>query len=381
MSSPRLNPSVLVCPGDDGLLAYDPVSDRVHRLNPVASLICELCDGLRTLDEIERLVAPVLPEGEGEQVRRFVEQGLEAGLLLTGVAQTPPSDAAALAKRLRDADKFEAAFICQYHAAEQDPENPALWASLGELGHILGRRGQAREAYERYLALRPYDAEIRHLLIALRDEPAPPQAGRDAIQQLYERFSTFYESNMLDELDYQAPQRLAALVSELAGECRDLRALELGCGTGLAGAEIRPRCAHLTGVDLSSHMLALARERGTYDALEEAEIGDWLERCERRFDLVLACDSLIYFGELAGVFTGVAARLEPDGLFVLSLELGTCAPYRLNDNGRYSHHPDAVRELAARCGLDVMRLDEGYLRMEYGEAVRGLFVALRPSHT
>ncbi|NEV62187.1 PqqD family peptide modification chaperone [Thiorhodococcus minor] len=377
MLRPRLKSSLLTCPGDEGLLAYDPLSDRIHRLNPVASLICELCDGRRSVEELTSIVAPLMAESQGCQVDAFITQGLEAGLLETAPTPAPAIDPASLAKQLRDQDKLEAAYICQFHAAEQTPEDANLWATLGELSHILGRREQARAAYERYLSLRPYDAEIRHLLIALRDEPPPPRADNDCIQQLYERFSTFYESNMLEELDYQAPRRLAALVAELMGERTGLRALELGCGSGLAGVEIRDRCDHLAGIDLSPHMLELARGRGIYDALEQAEIGAWLQACEQRFDLVLACDALIYFGDLGEVIAGAASCLEPDGLFVFSLELGSEAPYRLNDNGRYSHHPDSLRALAGGAGLEVVRLEQGYLRMEYGEEVEGLFLALR----
>ncbi|NEX22681.1 methyltransferase domain-containing protein [Thiorhodococcus mannitoliphagus] len=379
MLIPRLKSSLFTCPGEEGLLAYDSLSDRVHRLNPVASLICELCDGRRSVEEIASIVAPLLPEDQRRQTEELIMQVVEAGLLETSPAPAPMVDAAGLAKQLRAQDKLEAAYICQFHAAERDPEDANLWATLGELSHILGRREQARAAYERCLSLRPYDAEVRHLLIALRDEQAPPRADNDCIQQLYERFSSFYESNMLEELDYQAPQRLAALIAELMGERAGLEVLELGCGSGLAGAEIRGSCAHLTGIDLSSHMLDLARERGIYDALEQAEISAWLQACEGSFDLILACDSLIYFGDLREVMAAAASRLAPDGLFVFSLEFGEAAPYRLNDNGRYSHHPEPLRALATDCGLEVARLEQGYLRMEYGAEVEGLFVALRPA--
>ena len=37
--------------------------------------------------------------------------------------------------------------------------------------------------------------------------------------------------------------------------------LELGCGVGRIGRELAPRCNHWTGVDISSKMIAHARER------------------------------------------------------------------------------------------------------------------------
>lgn len=347
-------------------------------MNPTASLIAELCDGRRSLDQIEALVERAIPGISGREVRECIRQGEDARIFTTRLSTPPPGKTPAeLSRQLREDGKIEAAYICRYAAAELDPGNPEHWAVLGELAHILGRRADARRAYERYAELEPNDAETRHLLIALRDEPPPPRASNEMIQQLYERFSTFYESNVVEELDYQAPKKLAALVGELAGGADGLAALDLGCGSGLAGVELRPLCRRLAGIDLSPQMVELARQRGIYDALEVAELGEWLAACEDKFDLIVACDTLIYFGDLRQALIPAAALLNGGGVLAFSVEKGGHAPFRLNDNGRYSHHPEHVREVAAEAGLLVERLEEGYLRMEYGEEVTGLFVALR----
>jgi hypothetical protein len=41
---------------EDGLVVYDAATDRVHYLNPSASVIFELCNGERTNEEIAELV-------------------------------------------------------------------------------------------------------------------------------------------------------------------------------------------------------------------------------------------------------------------------------------------------------------------------------------
>jgi predicted TPR repeat methyltransferase len=140
---------------------------------------------------------------------------------------------------------------------------------------------------------------------------------------------------------------------------------------------MRPRCSRLVGIDLSPHMVELARRRGIYDSLEVAELSSWLGACREKFDVIVACDTLIYFGDLRQAIVPAADLLEDDGLFVLSLEKGgDDTLFRLSDNGRYTHHPDHVRDAASEAGLIVAALEEGYLRMEYGEEVTGLFVAL-----
>ena len=42
---------------EDGFVIYQPERDRVHYLNPTASLILELCDGTLTAAQIAELIA------------------------------------------------------------------------------------------------------------------------------------------------------------------------------------------------------------------------------------------------------------------------------------------------------------------------------------
>lgn len=67
---------------DDELLLYHAERTRVIALNPTASLIWSLCDGGRSLAEVERLLVDAYPEAasripvEVEQaVKLLVEEG------------------------------------------------------------------------------------------------------------------------------------------------------------------------------------------------------------------------------------------------------------------------------------------------------------------
>jgi predicted TPR repeat methyltransferase len=69
------------------------------------------------------------------------------------------------------------------------------------------------------------------------------------------------------------------------------RALDLGCGTGLAGAAVRPFCDWLIGVDASPGMIAQARHKQIYNDLEVGEVAAFLSvqrNSSARHDLVLA---------------------------------------------------------------------------------------------
>ena len=378
------NPFLALAPQDDGYLAYDMESGRLHHLNLAATLILELSDGSRTLESLCSDLAALDASLNWNTCAEWIEYARSAGLLklIDAEAPNPAQPAAAdflsCSRDLRDHGNVRAAFVCQRHATLLFPCEPGEWKFLGELAHIVGRRNDAREAYERYLDLCPGDEEIAHILKALRNEPAPPRAPDRCVEQLYARFADYYEDSMCGDLGYQAPARLIdAVISEL-GNAANLDVVDLGCGTGLFGRLLRPRARNLTGVDLSPEMIAEARKTGIYDRLDACEMTSWLKgRRDPELDLIAACDCLIYFGDLRQVLLPAAHLLRPGGWMAFTLERGETEPFRLTDSGRYSHSPSHVHQAAESAGLTVASITETILRYEYGEPVTGVVAVLR----
>jgi predicted TPR repeat methyltransferase len=378
-------PLVALAPAEDGYLAYDASHHRLHRLNAAAALIVELCDGTRTAAAILADVAPFVAGDAGAGCARWIDGALEDGLLQTiepgasGAATPPPEYFSKLASRLRSKGSVLAAFVCQHYATMQTPDDPEQWAALGDIAHIVGRREDAKEAYERYLELSPGDAEVEHILVALRDAPPPPRAPDECVVQLYERFAEFYERNMRGDLEYRGPELIAAALNRTFGSPdAALDVLELGCGTGLVGKPLRPRARRLVGIDLSPDMVKRAKATRRYDALEVAEITEWLSRsADREFDLIAAGDTFIYFGDLRQILTPAAARLRAGGRVVFTVERDEGSGFRLTDSGRYVHSEAHIHDAARDAGLVVEIIDSAVLRYEYGEAVQALVVVLR----
>jgi predicted TPR repeat methyltransferase len=400
MANPAINPAMRLAADDSGYLAYDPEVDRLHELNATGALIVELCDGSRTVDEIRALAAPFLPEdktpapngqtdtpsGQADIVARFISRGLESGLLVpaNGASVRPQElsaeELATLVNHLRETVQCDSALRCAKKLTQIAPDDPAAWHSLGGIACLAGQRTLAAEAYEKYLAACPEDAFIAHLLIAFHDEPPPPRASDNCVRQTFADFSSHYDNKMRDNLGYQAPERLAEFIGAELGDTANLSILDIGCGTGLAGAALKPRATHLSGIDLSPEMIEHARAREIYDSLEVAEITEWLANSHTEFDLIVACDCLVYFGHLAHVAQLAAARLRPGGLFAFTVERGDIFPYHLADSGRFAHHRDHICCIAAESGLELARLQPGFLRTEAGLDVTGLFALLRRAH-
>ena len=383
MSHPRINPAVLLSPVEDGYIAYDPVLDRLHELNPVAALLLELCDGSRGVDEIRALAGPLIEDGKQGEIDRWVEDGLKVGLLLAeggeaaNIQELSSVELTKLAKRMKEYGKVQPAYLCVKKAVELTPDDVDALYELGEMALCTGKREEARITYQKYFDFCPEDGEIEHLLKALRDEAPPPRASDRAIQHIYKNFAASYETRMLADLKYVGPERMQDALTAVIGEQGGLDVLDLGCGSGLAGVMVKPRAARLTGVDLSPEMIALSRARNIYDKLEVAEITQWLDQGGEPFDLIMSCDCLIYFGDLSVIAAAAKRRLKQGGIFAMSMERGSKHPYFLTDTGRYTHHPDHVREVAAKAGLELAYIHESFLRMEYGEEVMGLYAVLR----
>jgi predicted TPR repeat methyltransferase len=382
MYRPAWNPKTLVAPVDNGYAAYVPSSGKVHELNPIAALISELCDGTRTVEQIHELLDPVLPEGSADEIDRWIDKAVKEGLLTLdgeghgGFRELSADELEELARKLREGGKREAAYICAQRAAEQKPTDSDKWSYLAETAHILGRRADARAAYEKYLELEPDDLGVQHIMISLRDEAPPCRMSDDCVQYIYRYSAPTYDQNLCQRLSYEGPQRLQAIVDSLLGDRGQLSVLDVGCGSGLAGLRFKRRAARLLGVDISREMIELARARQIYDQLEVAEITEWFSRDPETYDLIVVCECLEYFGHLSQVVNPAAQRLRPGGILAFTVEKGHY-PFTLTDSGRYQHHSKHIREVVRGVGLKLETLQQHFLRKEYGKKVTGLFAILR----
>jgi predicted TPR repeat methyltransferase len=113
----------------------------------------------------------------------------------------------------------------------------------------------------------------------------------------------------------------------------------------------------LAGVDLSPKMLEQARRKLVYDLLECEEVTAYLGRSTKCFDLIVAADLMIYFGDLAKLFQVVSSALKPDGIFAFSMESWAGEKYKLLPSGRFSHSPKYVRFLAKNAFAELRHLN------------------------
>lgn len=234
-------------------------------------------------------------------------------------------------------------------------------------------------AAERALRLGPGDPAAQELVTKLRGRLAPleDRASPDYVRTLFDQNAQRFDED-LARLGYQAPKLLRDAVAEVSPDARGLDVFDLGCGTGLAGAAFRPLARRLVGCDLAPRMLEEAARRGVYDHLEECDLLEALDREEAAWDLILAADVLVYFGDLAETFRRAARALKAGGLFAFTVERGPDEAWALTPRGRFQHGASYLRAEAERAGLAVAHLAPApELRRERNAPVEGLVAVLR----
>jgi predicted TPR repeat methyltransferase len=268
------------------------------------------------------------------------------------------------------------------------PDWIPAWFALGQARHCLGDGEAARQAFDRAVTLDPDDRLGASLhLQRLGERMLRPSLPAAYVRHLFDQYADRFEAHLGETLAYRAPRlvRAALKAARPAGRLspRLARALDLGCGTGMAARALTGFYDRICGVDLSPRMISKAACSGLYDALVEADILAFLEADDdARFDLVIACDVFVYFGDLHRPMAGVAHRLAPGALFAFSVQSSAdgeaaAAGFDLGQDLRFAHAGAHVRAAAASAGLVTLLAEAAVLRKDRGEDVHGAIYVLQ----
>jgi predicted TPR repeat methyltransferase len=277
---------------------------------------------------------------------------------------------------------FEAAVDILTQTVELAPAFATAWFALGAMRDRLGDRAGAIAAFEQACDADPDDYHGARLhLDRLGAAKTTPEMTAVYVRRLFDQHAPSFDKSLVERLGYRGPQLLRDAVERVcAAMARPARfdaMLDLGCGTGLGGAAFRSQVGHLTGVDLSPRMIAEANKRLCYDRLEVSELNLFLlaEAAEqRRYDLVIAADVLVYMADFPGAAERIADVLAPDGLFAFTVETHPGEGMILGETLRYAHAPAHVTEVLGQAGLTALSTDPDSIRSEKGVPVPSLVV-------
>jgi predicted TPR repeat methyltransferase len=290
----------------------------------------------------------------------------------------------AIAQDLLARDDLAGAADLLAQAIEAAPRFVSAWFALGEVRETTGAREEAIAAFQQVCALDAEDRLGAGLHLVRLGALAPGDMPSAYVRTLFDQYAPRFDAALTEGLGYRGPAVLRdAIAAACAAAGRALRfaaALDLGCGTGLAGAALRPLVDELTGVDLSERMVALAREKKLYDRLETGDLMQFLHaeaRAGHHYALIVAADVFAYLSWLPGVIAAAAQVLAPGGLLAFTVETHPGDDVILGEKLRYAHGAARVRGAVAGARLTLVALTEASTRSEAGVPVPGLVVVAR----
>jgi len=264
-------------------------------------------------------------------------------------------------------------------ATELAPGFASAWFTLGEIRERLGERAAAIAALRRAQVADPDDrhgASLRLMLLGAEPLSSMPLAY---VRALFDQYAPKFEAALVDDLGYRGPALLFKAVLSVCAAFRKpalfKRAIDLGCGTGLAATAFAAQVDEFTGIDLSPRMIERARATGLYARLEVAEMVEGLRnKPDAGADLILAADAVVYLSDLAPLLCEARRVLVRGGLLAFTVEThgGDCVI--LGEGLRYAHSAGYLRASIEAAGLALSRLEDLSARNEDNAPVPGLVV-------
>jgi predicted TPR repeat methyltransferase len=269
-------------------------------------------------------------------------------------------------------------------ATELAPRFASAWFTLGQIREQLGQRDDAIAAFRTSQQADPDDrhgAGLRLMLLGAEPLSDMPQAY---VRALFDQYAPRFESALVDDLGYRGPALLFKAVLTARHALRKpaffRRAIDLGCGTGLAAAAFEREVDHFIGIDLSPRMVERARATGLYAELEVADMVAGLRgKAPASAELILAADAMVYLSELSPLLGEANRVLTNAGLLAFTLETHGGCGVILGEGLRYAHGAAYVRASIGKAGLQLLRIDQLSARNEDSAPVPGLVVVAAKS--
>ena len=254
------------------------------------------------------------------------------------------------------------------------PDYATAYGNLGDALREMGRLEEATAIYEKAIKIMPNFSEAKHWLATLTGVTTQT-APRDYVEKLFDGYANKFEYSLVQQLEYNIPKIITKMIVSKHPNDSLGSVLDLGCGTGLAGFEIKELCTNLEGIDLSNLMLEKARKKNIYSKLIHGDILEFLLNEDLDFDYFISTDTFVYIGDLSDIFSSIKSRNRSGSKLVFSTEHRENDTFMLETSGRYSHSKGYIESLCQKFNFKLSYFEKAQLRKEKGKFLTaGLYI-------
>jgi predicted TPR repeat methyltransferase len=275
-----------------------------------------------------------------------------------------------LGNTLKELGKLDEAEVSLRQAIALKPDLAEAHYNLSNTLKELGKLDETEASYRKAIEFKPDYEEAKHLLSALTGQTTN-SAPREYVENLFDNYAINFENSLINKLEYKTPNLITEFIVAKNPNIQLGSVLDLGCGTGLIGDEIKKYCSNLEGVDLSKSMLEKASAKNIYDKLEHKDIIEYLSTEDLDFNYFISADVLIYVGELSEIFKLIKSRNKLKGKFIFSTEHTDRDGFFLEQTGRYSHSLKYIESLCNKFGYKLSHFEKTNLRKDKDKFIIG----------
>lgn len=247
------------------------------------------------------------------------------------------------------------------HLNETVSEHPALdfaWFYLAVALLAKGDLGPGGDAMARYLELDPSDRLGGRLKLGASGVEDIPNRATSAYLKNFYRIRAHTWDQTVKE-NYNGHELILAAVKESVREIgHNGHVLDVGCGSGSLGIRLKSLVKRLDGVDISPEMAAVAESKGVYEAIEVADLVDFLSRKHEAYDLIVSAAVLFHFRALDKVLTVMANALRRSGQLIFTVFKSTDGTSRLNEHNFFEHPWLEIKAAITAAGLTPVSVTE-----------------------
>ncbi len=158
---------------------------------------------------------------------------------------------------------------------------------------------------------KPLDASAEAML-----KRAYSLTSDEETKTFYKDWAQTYDDTMVDGLGYLTPIKAVKLLAEYLPH-KTARILDVGTGTGLVGKELAALgYTNIDGMDYSAPMLEMARKRGVYDQLFEADLNETLVLDDNSYHAIICVGTFTHGHVKSDCLDELFRILQPGGRFV-----------------------------------------------------------------
>ncbi len=215
----------------------------------------------------------------------------------------------------------------------------------------------------------PDNKIAQHTYNALIGHKISSQDARRYAELLYEAFADSY-----DEIMQKIENKTIQETVEMIKDKKYKNVLDLGCGTGAFGKELKENFNKLTGVDLSQNMLKKAALTQSYSQLIHQDAVSFLKQDKKKYDLISAIELFCYVPNVSELLSLIPKHLSQKGMLIFSVEETKKKECVLDPTGRYLYSRSYIENVLKEVGLSIVHMKSIQLRKEGNGYANGFIV-------